>query len=84
MALGETLRSAVAGLRLTVHCGGGSMKSAMKKADRSGAELALILGDEELDAGTVAVKPLRSGAEQASLGQNELIEYLARAVAAGS
>ena len=83
MALGESLRGAVPGLRLVVHCGGGSVKSAMKKADRSGAELALIVGDEELAAGTVAVKPLRSQAEQQSLARDALAGFLAGTVSPG-
>ena len=78
MPLAESLRDAVAGLRLTVHCGGGSMKSGMKKADRSGAQFALILGEEELAAGTVAVKPLRSQEAQVALGRDALVELLQR------
>jgi histidyl-tRNA synthetase len=57
--LAEGLRDALPGLRLAVHCGGGSFKSQMKRADRTGARLALILGEDEADAGTVAIKPLR-------------------------
>jgi histidyl-tRNA synthetase len=43
------------------------MKSRMKRADRSGAQLALIIGDEEADAGTVVIKPMRSGDEQVTI-----------------
>jgi histidyl-tRNA synthetase len=55
--LGESLRDR--GHAVVVHAGGGSFKSQMKKADASGARFALIIGDEEAAAGTVAVKPLR-------------------------
>jgi hypothetical protein len=67
LALAESLRDA-AGLRLlTTHCGEASLKAAMKKADKSGAALALILGDDELAAGRVLVKPLRSEDAQCAL-----------------
>jgi histidyl-tRNA synthetase len=47
-----------------VHAGGGSLKSQMKKADASGAVVALIIGDDEVAAGTVTLKPLRVAAPQ--------------------
>ena len=83
LALAEALRDRVPGLRLQVHCGGGSLKSAMKKADRSGAELALILGAEELAADGIVVKPLRSTAEQEVVTHGALVERLAQGVAPG-
>jgi histidyl-tRNA synthetase len=74
-ALGEQLRNAIPGLRLQVHTGGGSFKSQMKKADRSGALLALVLGEQELASGTVGFKPLRGG-EQRSVAQSALAAEL--------
>ncbi len=74
-ALGESLRDSVPGLRLQVHSGGGSFKSQMKKADRSGALLALVLGENELAEGTVGFKPLRGG-EQRSVSHDSLAEEL--------
>ena len=74
--LAESLRDAVPGLRLVMHCGGGSLKSAMKKADRSGAALALILGEQELGASTLSVKPLRENGEQLPLARPALLERL--------
>ncbi|MFM7785486.1 MAG: histidine--tRNA ligase, partial [Gammaproteobacteria bacterium] len=59
LATGEALRDALPWLRLQLHCWGGSLKSQMKKADRSGAALALILGADELAAGEVSVRELR-------------------------
>jgi histidyl-tRNA synthetase len=47
-----------------LHCGGGSFKSQMKKADASGARYALIIGDDEAGAGEVSLKPLRDLGEQ--------------------
>jgi histidyl-tRNA synthetase len=83
LALAETLRDSVPGLRLVSHCGGGSLKAAMKKADRSGAGLALILGEEELAAGRVLSKPLRSDEEQQPLEHAALEARLREWVAAG-
>jgi histidyl-tRNA synthetase len=74
-ALAEQLRDALAGCRIQVHTGGGSFKSQMKKADRSGARLALVLGEEELAAGTAGFKPLRGG-EQRSVAQADLAREL--------
>lgn len=63
MAVAEQLRSE-GGINVQLHCGGGSFKSQMKKADRSGAQLAVLMGSEEREAGEVSVKPLRTGGEQ--------------------
>lgn len=65
-ALAEGIRNAVPGLRLQVNLDGGSIKSQMKKADKSGAGVALIIGEDELQSGTVSLKPLRnaSGTQQ--------------------
>ncbi|MDP3482269.1 MAG: histidine--tRNA ligase [Sulfuricella sp.] len=52
------------GLHVLLHCGGGSFKSQMKKADASGARYALIVGDDEAGAGEVSLKPLRELGEQ--------------------
>ena len=75
-SLAEQLRSQ-GSWRLQVDCGGGSFKSQLKRADRSGAQIALILGEDEAAAATVVVKFLRSQAEQISLVQSELAGYLA-------
>ena len=65
--LAERLRDAVPGLRLLTHCGGGSFKSQFKRADKSGARFALVVGDNELERGLIGVKPLRETAEQRDL-----------------
>lgn len=82
LALAESLRDELPGLRLATHCGGGSLKAAMKRADKSGAALALILGDEELAAGHVVVKPLRRKDEQAAMEREALQARLMECVAA--
>ncbi|MEJ2644958.1 MAG: histidine--tRNA ligase [Gammaproteobacteria bacterium] len=76
LALAESLRDALPGLRLQTHCGGGSFKSQFKRADRSGATVALVLGDDEISRGQVAVKPLRGAGEQEVLPQQALTERL--------
>ncbi|MDR9440932.1 MAG: histidine--tRNA ligase [Halomonas sp.] len=76
LLLGEHLREALPELRLQMHCGGGSFKSRMKKADRSGARLALLLGEDELAEGSVTLKFLREEREQQRLPQAALAETL--------
>ena len=72
--LGERLRDA--GLAC-VFGAGGSFKSQMKKADASGARFAIILGDDEVAAGKLTLKPLRGGGEQVLLTPDEAISRLA-------
>ena len=50
-----------------------SMKAQMKAADRSGAEFAVIIGSDELDAGTAVVRPLRAAGEQATVARADLL-----------
>jgi len=70
------LRAKVPGLRLVLHCGGGSLKNQFKKADKSGAQYALIVGEHELKTRSVSLKNLREDIPQQSLYQDELAEYL--------
>jgi histidyl-tRNA synthetase len=70
--LAEQLRDALPGLRLVVHCGGGSFKSQFKKADKSGALFALILGEDEVTAEQIGIKPLRSDAQQENIAWHGL------------
>ncbi|MDI5984736.1 histidine--tRNA ligase [Halomonas sp. M4R5S39] len=81
LLLGERLRGELPGLRAQLHCGGGSFKSRIKKADRSGARLALLLGEDELAQGTATLKFLREEREQLSLPQAELKATLASLLA---
>ncbi|TFH87146.1 histidine--tRNA ligase [Billgrantia azerbaijanica] len=76
MLLAERLRGASPALRLQLHCGGGGFKSRLKKADRSGARLALLLGEDELAQGVVTVKFLREARDQQRLPQDALAEAL--------
>jgi histidyl-tRNA synthetase len=72
----ETLRNEVPEMKLQVNCGGGSFKSQFKKADKSGAEYAIILGDDEVSRGEVSVKSLRSEQEQQTLSQEQMCTFL--------
>jgi histidyl-tRNA synthetase len=73
--LAESVRDQLSGKKVVVHCGDGKFKSQMKKADASGADLALVLGEDEVAAGTVGVKSLREGGEQATISQDTLAQY---------
>ncbi len=75
--LAENLREQMPRLGLVVHAGGGSFKSQMRKADKSGARVALILGEAEIEAGTIAVKYLREDKPQTEIAQVELAAHLA-------
>ncbi len=78
LELSEKLRTACSGLRVQNHCGGGSFKSQMKKADKSGAKIALIVGEDEAKTGQVTVKYLRRKIEQQTLSVPAAIELLLR------
>ena len=74
--LAERIRDELPFVRLLTNCGGGTFKSQLKKADKSGADIALILGEDEANAGTVSIKFLREDAEQKTLPFDEAIAYL--------
>lgn len=71
-SLAEGLRDACPGMHLVMHCGGGSFKSQFKKADKSGARIALVLGDDELENKQIGIKHLRSDAAQQQVSWDEL------------
>jgi histidyl-tRNA synthetase len=76
LVFADELRDALPGLRVQCNCGGGSFKSQFKRADRSGAEYALVLGDEEVERQTVTLKPLRTSADQEALQQRDVAARL--------
>ncbi|WP_237054837.1 histidine--tRNA ligase [Microbulbifer sediminum] len=76
LAVAEQVRDSLPWLRLQTHCGGGSFKSQMKKADRSNADYALIIGEDEAAAGQVTVKFLRADAPQQTVAVDELAAVL--------
>lgn len=74
--LAETLRNDMPGLRMTLHCGGGSFKSQMKKADKSGARIALIVGESEVENQTVNLKFMLEDKSQLTVDQTGLVDQL--------
>lgn len=72
VGLAERLRTQLPGWRIQLHVGGGSLKSRMKKADRSGAAVALLLGPDEAAQGAVTLKPLRGEGAQQVLAESAL------------
>jgi len=76
-ALAEELRDKIDGIQVEMNLGGGSFKSQMKKADKSGAEFALILGEQELADEKIGIKPMRSTEEQSSVALDALVATLA-------
>ena len=78
LGIAETLRARVPGVRLCMDCAGGSLKSQLRRADRSGARLALILGEEELETRRLSVKPLREDVPQFMGSFDEVVAQLLR------
>jgi histidyl-tRNA synthetase len=78
--LAESLREAMPQLRLLTHCGGGSFKSQFKRADKSGAKIAIVLGEDELAQQQVTLKYLREEKPQMLVAQSELADYLTQNV----
>ncbi len=76
LKLAHYLRTKVPHLRLVLHCGGGQLKNQFKKADKSGAQYVIIIGEHELKTRSVSLKNLREDLPQQSLYQDELAEYL--------
>jgi histidyl-tRNA synthetase len=77
MLLAEELRDALPNLSMISHCGGGGFKSQFKKADKSQARYAAILGDDEVAKGEIGLKPLRDEGEQMQVKITDLAEVLA-------
>jgi histidyl-tRNA synthetase len=76
LEIAERLRENVAGLRIQSNLGGGSFKAQFKRADRSGASLALVLGEDEIRQGRATVKPLRSQEDQQQIPLDQLADWL--------
>ena len=79
LGLAERLRDAGGGLRIEVNCGGGSFKSQLKRADKSGAQYAVIVGDDEAARHVAAVKSLRGAGGQREVAFDDLAVELSRA-----
>jgi histidyl-tRNA synthetase len=79
MQVAEQLRTEL-NVRIEVHCGVGSFKSQIKKADKSGAAVAIILGEDELSSNTVQVKFLRQERPQETVDQINLVDFLTKKI----
>ena len=73
----EELRDQIAGVHIDVNLGGGSFKAQMKRADKSKAQYALVLGETEIAEKRIGLKPLRSGEDQISVARDELAATMA-------
>ena len=81
--IAEKLRTDIRGLRLMMNCDDGAFKKQFKKADKSGAKYALVLGDDELSKGIVAVKDLRNDGNQQEIALDDLAGFLKGALPLG-
>jgi histidyl-tRNA synthetase len=77
IGIAERLRDELRGIAVELNLDGGSFKSQLKRADKSGAAYALIFGDDEVSGGRAGLKPLRSGADQVSVPIEGLTDALA-------
>ena len=80
--LAENLRYALPAVQVELNLGGGSFKSQLKRADKSGAALAIILGDEEIARGEAGLKPLRSKEDQMNVSLENLADTIGQRLAA--
>ena len=78
MRLAKEIRTKQAWCSLVLNCGGGSIKSQMKRADQSNARFAIILAEDEIKNNTVSVKFLREARAQECIPQENLIPYLSK------
>ncbi|PVX38792.1 histidyl-tRNA synthetase [Pasteurella langaaensis DSM 22999] len=74
--LAEKLRSELPHLRIMTHCSGGNFKKQFKRADKSGAKFALVVGESEVQNGQVVVKDLLGGTEQQTVDMANVVAYL--------
>ena len=79
-AVAEELRNRIDGIRVELNLGAGSFKTQLKRADRSNAEYALILGEQEMAEQRIGLKPLRSDEDQSSIALAELATVLAEKI----
>lgn len=79
-ALAEKWRDEVNEIRIQCHCGGGNMKKQMKRADKSGAQIAIIIGEDEITNESVTIKYLRGQHEQQSVAFSEVPSLLSNLI----
>lgn len=76
LVLAETLRTELPSIKILQDCGSMSLKGQFKRADKSGANYALVIGDDELSQGVVNVKDLRGDSEQVAISQDAIIQHM--------
>lgn len=76
LELAECIRQELPGLTVHTNTAGGSFKSQFKKADKSGARLALIIGEEELHNHQITIKDLRQESDQIRINTQEVVQFL--------
>ncbi|HSW70033.1 MAG TPA: histidine--tRNA ligase [Gammaproteobacteria bacterium] len=76
-AIADELRDNIPGLRIQMHCGGGKLANQFKKADKSGAKLAFVIGEQELQNQTIGIKFLRENLPQEEVKQAEIKRWIA-------
>lgn len=80
MKVATQLRQDLPSLKVMSHCGGGNFKKQMKRADKSGAQFAIIIGENELANNQVAIKPLRNNNEQELVAREALAAKIAQLI----
>jgi len=76
LKMAERIRTELPGLKIMHHCGAGNFKKQMKRADKSGARIALIIGESELESGCVTIKALQASTAQQTVAMDQLIKVL--------
>lgn len=76
MQLSERLRNEIPHLKIVSNCGGGNFKVQFKRADKSGAQLALVIGEDEVAQNTVGIKYLREEKPQQTISGDEIVSFL--------
>lgn len=79
--IAEQLRDALPHLRIVSHCGGGNFKKQMKRADKVGAQIALILGEDEMNQQQITIKNLRLQGEQETVDWQQMAERISAILA---
>jgi len=80
LLLSEMLHDKYGSINIQINCGGGSFKSQLKKADGSGARIALIIGEDEAVKNEISIKLLRENQPQETILQSSVEEYLAKMI----
>ena len=80
-SIAEELRDGIPGVRVATNLGGGSFKAQLKRADKSGAEYAVLIGDDELASGEAGVKPLRRREEQMTVAFDDVVDEIRQRLA---